>query len=568
MACNVRRPAEPQAPSEPPSGHQAAAREQFGLIEQFLARTAPGQPEAAARTRLAHQFAAQLGVSRATFYRLLGRHAEGGTVDALLPRPAGVKRHQQRLAAAVEAIIAEEIHGFYLTQEWPTLAELTARIGRRCYAQGLRRPHVRTIKLRIQAISRAVAHRKRYGARAARARLTPMVGTLATARALQIVQIDHTKVDLFVVEETSREVLGRPWLTLAIDVHTRMIAGFHLSFDAPSVTSVALCLALSVADKAPWLAALGVEGEWPVQGIPETVHVDNGREFHARAFAAACARHAIQIDYRPVRTPHYGGHIERLIGTLMGRVHMLPRTTFSSVEDRQDYDSARHATLSLRELERWFALEIVGRYHAGIHATLHLSPLEKWRQEAGQRRIRMPPNPRDFLIDFLPFAERRVRRDGVHLFNIAYWSDALTPFLVNGEAVRVHYDPRNLARVFVRGVSGGFVDVPYRNDLGRPPISLWEQRAVLARLRAAGRATVNEAAIFAAITRQRALVEGARGATEAVRRDQPTTGSALAAGAVHDQDSGGQDGGGEAAGEASVPPVLPVYDVEEWSDER
>jgi putative transposase len=109
-------------------------------------------------------------------------------------------------------------------------------------------------------------------------------------------------------------------------------------------------------------------------------------------------------------------------------------------------------------------------------------------------------------------------------------------------------------------VSGGFVDVPYRNYLGRPPISLWEQRAVLARLRAAGRATVNEAAIFAAITRQRALVEGARGATEAVRRDQPTTGSALAAGAVHDQDSGG-----EAAGEA---PALPVYDVEEWSDER
>ena len=69
----------------------------------------------------------------------------------------------------------------------------------------------------------------------------------------------------------------------------------------------------------------------------------------------------------------------------------------------------------------------------------------------------------------------------------------------------------------------------------------------------------------AAITRQRALVEGARDATDAVRRGQPTTGSAFAGGAVHDRDSGGQDGGGEAAGEA---PALPVYDVEEWSDER
>lgn len=559
MARNMRRSsASPEATADA----QARAREQFGLIEQFLDRTAAGEPEAAARTRLAHQFAAQLGVSRATFYRLLGRHAEGGTVDALLPRPAGVKRDQQRLAPAVETIIDEEIRGFYLTRERPTLAELVARIGGRCHAQGLRRPHVRTIKLRIAAISRTTVHRKRYGGRAARERFAPVVGTLATERALQVVQIDHTKVDLFVVEETTREVLGRPWLTLAIDVHTRMIAGFYLSFDPPSVTSVAICLALAVADKAPWLAALGVDGAWPVQGIPERVHLDNGREFHAQAFATACARYAIPIDYRPVRTPHYGGHIERLIGTLMGRVHMLPGTTFSSVEDRQDYDSARHATLSLGELERWLALEIVGRYHASLHAALHMSPLETWRQAAGQRRLRMPPNPRDFLIDFLPFQQRRVRRNGVHLFNIAYWADALTPFLINGEAVPVHYDPRNLARVFVRGASGGFVDVPYRNDLGRPPISLWEQRAVLARLRAAGRATVDEAAIFAAITCQRALVEGARDITVAARREQSTTGSALATPAVHDAGDGG-----DATEDTAISPALPVYGVEEWSDD-
>jgi putative transposase len=196
------------------------------------------------------------------------------------------------------------------------------------------------------------------------------------------------------------------------------------------------------------------------------------------------------------------------------------------------------------------------------HAALHLSPLEKWRQEAGQRRRRMPPNPRDFLIDFLPFRQRQVRRDGVHLFNIAYWTDALTPFLVNGATVPVHYDPRNLARVFVRGVSGGFVDVPYRNDLGRPPISLWEQRAVLARLRAAGRATVDEAAIFAAITRQRALVDGAGDATAAARRNQPTTGSTLATASVPVQ-ADGED----ATKDAVLPPALPVYGVEEWSDD-
>ena len=84
---------------------------------------------------------------------------------------------------------------------------------------------------------------------------------------------------------------------------------------------------------------------------------------------------------------------------------------------------------------------------------------------------------------------------------------------------------------------------------------------MLPRLRAAGRATVDEAAIFAAITRQRTLVEGARDATAAARRNQPTAGSVLAAPCVH-----AQDDGGSATEDAAVSPALPVYDVEEWSD--
>jgi hypothetical protein len=88
----------------------AEARQRFEALEQFLNRTAEGA-DARSRTRLAQQFAGQLGVSRATFYRSPARHAEAGTVDALLPRPPGVKQGAYRLCKAVEAIIAEKIHG-------------------------------------------------------------------------------------------------------------------------------------------------------------------------------------------------------------------------------------------------------------------------------------------------------------------------------------------------------------------------------------------------------------------------------------------------------------------------
>jgi hypothetical protein len=36
-----------------------------------------------------------------------------------------------------------------------------------------------------------------------------------------LVQIDHTLVDVIVVDEIERKPIGRPWLTLVVDVATR-----------------------------------------------------------------------------------------------------------------------------------------------------------------------------------------------------------------------------------------------------------------------------------------------------------------------------------------------------------
>ena len=52
------------------------------------------------------------------------------------------------------------------------------------------------------------------------------------------------------------------------------------------------------------------------------------------AVAEGCREHSISLTYRPPQTPHYGGHIERLIGTMMGELHLLPGSTFSSIKDR------------------------------------------------------------------------------------------------------------------------------------------------------------------------------------------------------------------------------------------
>ncbi len=104
------------------------------------------------------------------------------------------------------------------------------------------------------------------------------------------------------VDPVTRLPIGRPTLTLAIDVNTRIVMGFYLSLEAPSLTAVALCLTHAVMDKTAWLASRGIAADWPAHGIPRTIHVDNGAEFHARAFERACGEHRIDLTYRPPGT--------------------------------------------------------------------------------------------------------------------------------------------------------------------------------------------------------------------------------------------------------------------------
>lgn len=147
--------------------------------------------------------------------------------------------------------------------------------------------------------------------------------------------IDHTEVDIVVVDEENRQPLpGRPWLTLAINVFSRMVTGFHLSMSEPSRLSLGMCTLPAIFDKTGWLSEHGVSEEWPVAGLPELVDIDNGPDLKSAAFQRACENEGIRIDYRPRGSPHFGGRIERLMETMMQDVHTLPGTTFSSMSER------------------------------------------------------------------------------------------------------------------------------------------------------------------------------------------------------------------------------------------
>ena len=141
--------------------------------------------------------------------------------------------------------------------------------------------------------------------------------------------VHNTPADVMVVDEHDRQPIGRPWLTLALDVASRAVVGILVSLDAPSLVSVAMVLTHAVLPKANWLADRELEVPWPMAGIPDLLHLDNAPEFDSELLRRGAQEYGMEIEHRPIGKPHFGGHIERLIGTMMGAVHLLPGTTFS-----------------------------------------------------------------------------------------------------------------------------------------------------------------------------------------------------------------------------------------------
>jgi putative transposase len=492
------------------------------LWQIACAREAVIRPLAACRRvgrdEVAHA-AAALGIGRAYLYRLLSAYRQRPQTSTLIPQHRGRPHHTRVLEAKVEAVIQAAIRDLYLTRERPRFSDLIKEIEARCHADKLDAPDYRTVRRRVRDVDACTARAARYGGRRAREQFGASLPQNRPGDPLAFVEIDHTPVDVIVVDEQNRMPLGRPWLSLAIDVATRMVAGFYLSFDAPSALSVAIVLTHAVLPKESWLAERQITLPWPVNGIPEWIETDNGEEFHAAAFERGATEYGIRLTYRPPGRPEAGAHIERLIGTFMHRVHLIPDTTFSNVAEKDGYDSEGRAVMTMKELERWLALEILGVYHKSVHATLRQPPEQAWKERSAQRAtpLRHPQDPAGFLLDFLPGERRRIRRNGIRIFNIHYWDNILSPLAGRSdERYLVRYDPRDLSRVFLRDDHGEYWTIPYR-DLGAPPVTLWEHRNATRVLRANGVKSLDEKAIFQTIAEQRALVDVAKKQTKAQR---------------------------------------------------
>jgi putative transposase len=516
------RPAVDDAPDlttvDEPVFREAVRRK--AVIDQFL--------ELPRRTRDdAKRAAIDLGTSTATFYRWLRAYREDDRATTLAPKKRPGGRGQSRLTKKQEELTQLAITKHHLTPRQRRVRATFKFLERLCRKENVDVPHENTLRARIKALDPEIYLRARGQSKLARERFTPHPGHYDEATGpLSVVQIDHTELDVMLVDEQHRLPLRCPFLTVVFDVYSRMVLGFYVSFDSPGMLGTGLALYRAIAGKEKWLASMGVEEQWPCWGFPVKVHVDNAKEFRGEVLRRACEQYGMSITFRALKKPEFGGHIERWLGTFNEEIHELPGKRLKR-EIKGDHDLEKDAAYTLRELEYHIAVYIAGVYNQQLHSQIGCSPLQRWTdailgdgKTPGIGLPRRPTNEERLRIDLMPLEERTIQPYGVQVNEIRYYDDALRRYIgrtpVKLQSFR--YDPRDIHSIYFWDPElNKYAEIAYA-DVRRPPTSIWEIREVRRHLRAEGRKKVNEDLIFTTLEKLRKHQETAEATTKQVRK--------------------------------------------------
>jgi len=282
-----------------------------------------------------------------------------------------------------------------------------------------------------------------------------------TTRVLERVEADHTKLDLFVIDDSKNIPLGRPWLTLLHDNHTKSIIGFYLGFEPPSYLSVSLALEKAILPK-DYISDLypEIHNAWPCYGLPEHLIVDNGSEFNSKDFKVACKELHIKVKKNPAKKPWLKGSVERYFRTINNQLLSgIPGKSFSNIFERKDYDPQKNAIIdehTLLELVHTWIIDVYQSKKNGLETNI---PNMSWYESL---KSSLPPRPYKGTREQLKFNLGKNKdnlaldKNGVRLFStIRYSSKKLAQYWGRKTKdnksirVRIKYDPSCLGKIYV-----------------------------------------------------------------------------------------------------------------------
>lgn len=329
--------------------------------------------------------------------------------------------HYVRFSLEIERLIHQAIQAIYLCSERRDGKDVLAFVIGKAMENGWvshKIPCLRTIERRINRLDPYVVINAKKGSRSARKLLKAAGQSIISPTVMALVEIDTHYLDIIIIDDITGAILGRPFLSCAIDIYTRVIVGIFVNLYPPSALTT-MCVIRDMITR----PQRGLSG-----GVPSQIIPDNGVEFKNNSFARLCETLKITITPSQVGTPNNKPHIESFFRTLTeGLTQKLPGTTFSNSTARGDYNASKTAKMTLADVQKYAEQWINEIYHTRIHSETNRVPILAWEDAT---KIVKPTSLSDDEASVLcrkPY-ERSINKGRVLIDYLYYFSPALATF--------------------------------------------------------------------------------------------------------------------------------------------
>jgi putative transposase len=253
------------------------------------------------------------------------------------------------------------------------------------------------------------------------------------------VEIDEWKIDLHTlmsftdvwnklnVDQRKALKKVRVWVTVAIDVATRCILALRFSTRAPSAHSSIAALEMVVTSKEHIAEVAGALNRWHHALTPRAIYTDAGAGFIDAGFRAVVAALHAKHVIPPSGMPSARGTVESVFRTFGQRfLHYFHGRTFTSIDEKGDYESEANAVLNIDELCRYLTRAIVDIYHNEPHSGLGgETPANAWLRLSREYAVLPPISQSQRRRIFGTPIKRKLGPLGIRFLGIYYNSPEL-----------------------------------------------------------------------------------------------------------------------------------------------
>ncbi|MBY5422340.1 hypothetical protein [Rhizobium leguminosarum] len=389
-----------------------------------------------------------------------------------------------------------DVRFYPLRTEWEQTEEAPSFLAEK-ELEELAPPCEETLTNWIKAAKTHATLTQKYGAREASRRLRGRSKSLEPVGPLETIVLDQTLAPIWAVEKVDVDgsiaiVLKRPWIVWALDLYSRMVVGFIMTFDPPNIATLMACLRHIIGPKVEWIDRFGaMKGATDGFGAFYNVILDNAKAHFQKTMQLVGDVAGYKVELAPIYTPEFKSWVERFNATMNVALRSLPGG-IPEAEDKAaaEHDARASAALSIESIRGLLPHHIM-RYHLDVHDGINMAPARKWGE--GLREFDRPivDDARAFKLLLGRYDSGVLGASGITFRGLQFHDQGITTMLLNhfsrlhskrdggksGQSSRfsVHfiYDEMNTSTMTVIDeFSHEMVELPNANELHREkPVS-------------------------------------------------------------------------------------------------